>query len=152
MTYHLWLKSFLVFYICCSTLLHVPPSDFTVSEDAGMGSNPGLLRLWHWQQDALATWLDLIHSWLDLIHTWLDLIHTWLDLIHFWLDLIHTWLYLSHTLLYLIHTWLDIIHTWLDLIHNKARSHPHLARSLLVHIFSCDALFKMIIYKRHKKS
>ncbi len=24
-------------------------------------SNPGLLRLWHWQPDALTTWLDLIH-------------------------------------------------------------------------------------------
>ncbi len=29
------------------------PSDFTVSEDAG--SNPGLLRLRHWQPDALTT-------------------------------------------------------------------------------------------------
>ncbi len=28
----------------------------------GPGSNPGLLRLWHWQPDALTTWLDLIHS------------------------------------------------------------------------------------------
>jgi hypothetical protein len=31
-----------------------------------LGSNPGLLRLWHWQPDALTTWLDLIHTWLDL--------------------------------------------------------------------------------------
>jgi hypothetical protein len=33
-----------------------------------LGSNPGLLRLWHWQPDARTTWLDLIHSQLDLIH------------------------------------------------------------------------------------
>ncbi len=26
-----------------------------------LGSNPGLLRLWHWQPDALTAWLDLIH-------------------------------------------------------------------------------------------
>ncbi len=26
-----------------------------------LGSNPGQLRLWHWQPDALTTWLDLIH-------------------------------------------------------------------------------------------
>ncbi len=32
-----------------------------------LGSNPGLLRLWHWQPDALTTWLDLIRK-LDLIH------------------------------------------------------------------------------------
>jgi hypothetical protein len=32
------------------------PSDSTVSEEAG-----GLLRLWHWQSDALTTLLDLIH-------------------------------------------------------------------------------------------
>jgi hypothetical protein len=25
-----------------------------------LGSNPGLLRLWHWQPNALTTWLDLI--------------------------------------------------------------------------------------------
>jgi hypothetical protein len=40
-----------------------------------LGPNPGLLRLWHWQADVLATRLDLIHSGLDLIHTRLDLIH-----------------------------------------------------------------------------
>jgi hypothetical protein len=27
-----------------------------------LGSNPGLLRTWHWQPDALTTWLDLIHD------------------------------------------------------------------------------------------
>jgi hypothetical protein len=29
-----------------------------------LGSNPGLLRLWRWQPDALTTWLDLIHTWM----------------------------------------------------------------------------------------
>ncbi len=42
-----------------------------------LGSNPGLLRLWHWQPDALTTRQDLIPlGYIDLIHTWLDLIHT----------------------------------------------------------------------------
>jgi hypothetical protein len=27
-----------------------------------LGLNPGLLRLWHWQSDALTTCLDLIHN------------------------------------------------------------------------------------------
>ncbi len=34
-----------------------------------MGSIPGLLRLRHWQLDALTTRLDLIHTRLDLIGT-----------------------------------------------------------------------------------
>ncbi len=57
--------------------------------------NPGLLRLWHWQSNALTTRLDFIHNSarshpqlgqissatrLDLIHTRLYLIHTRLDL------------------------------------------------------------------------
>jgi hypothetical protein len=62
-----------------------------------LGSNSGLLRLRHWQSDALTTRLDLIHNWLDLIHNWLDLIHTRLDLIHIRLDLIHTRLDLIHS-------------------------------------------------------
>ncbi len=33
-----------------------------------LGSNPGLLRLRHWQSDALITRLDLIYIRLDLIH------------------------------------------------------------------------------------
>jgi hypothetical protein len=41
-----------------------------------LGSKPGLLRLRHWQSDALSTRLDLIHNRLDLIHTLLDLIHS----------------------------------------------------------------------------
>jgi hypothetical protein len=40
-----------------------------------LGTNPGLLRLRHWQSDALTTRLDLVHNRLDLIHTRLDLIH-----------------------------------------------------------------------------
>ncbi len=46
-----------------------------------LGSNPaGLLKLWHWQQDALTTRLDIIHIRLDLIHTRLDLIHEFFNL------------------------------------------------------------------------
>ncbi len=33
-----------------------------------LGSNPGLLRLRHWQSDPLTTRLDLLHIRLDLIH------------------------------------------------------------------------------------
>jgi hypothetical protein len=33
-----------------------------------LGSNPGLLRLHHWQSDVLTARLDLIHTRLDLIH------------------------------------------------------------------------------------
>ncbi len=40
-----------------------------------LGSNPELLRLWHWQLDALTTWIDLIYNRLDLIYSRLDLIH-----------------------------------------------------------------------------
>ncbi len=29
-----------------------------------LGSNPGLLRLQHWQSDALTNWLDLIYCWI----------------------------------------------------------------------------------------
>ncbi len=39
-----------------------------------LGSNPGLLRLWHWQPDAQITRLDLIHTRIDLLYTRLDLI------------------------------------------------------------------------------
>jgi hypothetical protein len=44
-----------------------------------LGSNPGLLRLWHWKSDALIIQLVPIHNQLDLIHNRLDLIHTRLD-------------------------------------------------------------------------
>jgi hypothetical protein len=33
-----------------------------------LGSNPGLLQLWHWQSDTLTWRQDLIHARLDLIH------------------------------------------------------------------------------------
>jgi hypothetical protein len=62
-----------------------------------LGSNPGLLRLRHWQPAALTTQLELIHNRLDLIHNRLNLIQNRLDLIH----------------------------TRLNLIHNSARSHLH---------------------------
>ncbi len=54
-----------------------------------LGSNPGLLRPWHWQSDSLTSLPDLIHNRLDLIHTRLDVIHPRLGLIHTRLDLIH---------------------------------------------------------------
>ncbi len=38
------------------------PTDSTVSEDAGIKPNPGLFGLWHWQSDALTTWLDVIQQ------------------------------------------------------------------------------------------
>ncbi len=44
---------FCTFFIC-------RPSDSTCRRM--LGSNPGLLRLWHWQSDALTTRLDLIHG------------------------------------------------------------------------------------------
>ncbi len=54
-----------IFY---STLHHLPPalrSDSTVSEDAEIA----LLRLWHWQSDALLTIrLNLNHIRLELLH------------------------------------------------------------------------------------
>jgi hypothetical protein len=81
-----------------------------------MESNQGLLRLRHWQSDALTNRLDLIHSRLDLSHTMLDLIHARLVLIDSRLDLIHSRLDLIHSRLDLIQTRLDLIHTRLDLL------------------------------------
>jgi hypothetical protein len=68
---HFWL-AFLTYiiqhcFICC-------PSESNVSEDGGIEYM--ILRHWHWQCDALTTWLNLIlNSAIDLIHTRLDLIH-----------------------------------------------------------------------------
>ncbi len=69
-----------------------------------------LLRLWHWQSDALNTLGYRFRPQLGKIlsTTRLDIIHTRQDLIH---------------------TWQDLKHTRQDLIHNSARYHPHSARS-----------------------
>ncbi len=48
------------------------PSDFTVSEDAGI--EPRIVATTALAADALTTRLDLIHFRLDLIHARLDLI------------------------------------------------------------------------------
>ncbi len=60
-------------YVLYSTLLHLPPLRFHCVGGC-WGWNPGMLRLRHWQSDALTTRLDLIHNRLDLIHKRLDLI------------------------------------------------------------------------------
>ncbi len=54
-----------------STLFHLPPENPLCRRV--LGSNLGLLRLRHWQSDALTTRLDLIHK-PDFIHN-PDLIH-----------------------------------------------------------------------------
>jgi hypothetical protein len=61
LTYVCYKKDFL-YYLCTvfhSTLLHLPPLRIPLRM---LGSNPGLLRLWHCQSDALTTRLDLIHN------------------------------------------------------------------------------------------
>jgi hypothetical protein len=62
-------------FVQYSTLLRLLPLRFHCVGRRTLGSNPGLLRLRHWQSEALTTRLDLIHSRLDLIHSRLDLIH-----------------------------------------------------------------------------
>jgi hypothetical protein len=73
-----------------------------------LGSNPGLLQLWHWQSAALTTRLDR----LDLSHTLLNLFHTWLDLIHTRLDLFHyKFNWLANLICYLSKIQADVIET-----------------------------------------
>jgi hypothetical protein len=51
-------KAFLGFlkYFICRPLIQC------VGERWDLKLNPGLLRLGHWQSDALTTWLDVIHK------------------------------------------------------------------------------------------
>ncbi len=87
-------------FVCC-------PSDFTLSEDAGI--EPRAVATSALKSDALTTRLFSSTSKLDVIHkTRLDLNRTRLDLIH---------------------TRLHLILIRLDLIHNSARSHPRSATS-----------------------
>jgi hypothetical protein len=80
-----------------------------------LGSNPALLQLWHWQPDALTTWLDLIHN-LARSYPHLARSHPHLARPHPHLARSHPHLAISHPNLARSHSHL-------------ARSHPHLARS-----------------------
>jgi hypothetical protein len=51
-----FLDFFMYFILHC----HLPPLRFHCVGGCCMGSSPGLLRLWHWQSDALTVRLHLI--------------------------------------------------------------------------------------------
>ncbi len=86
---------FLFFYIRYSTLLHLPPLRFHCVIGSWDRTQDSCVRLWHWQSNALTTWLDLIHylnvlvqhkagaqwkQWICRI-PWLQ--HSWASLLHF---------------------------------------------------------------------
>jgi hypothetical protein len=90
-------------------MFHLPLSDSTLSEDAGI--EPGTAAT-----SALAV-KRFSHS--AKSHPQLGYISSTTRL-----HLIHTRLHLIHSRLHLIHSRLHLIHTRLHLIHNSATSHP----------------------------
>ncbi len=133
-----------IFKVLHSPLLHLSPSDSTVSDDAGIKSRTVAIGIHKSAIDLIHRRLDLIHSWLDLTpNSVIDLIHTRLDLNHIQLDLIHysgrsypqlgyrpyshsarsqPHLARSHPQLgyRYLHTWLDLIpNSAIDLIHTR---------------------------------
>jgi hypothetical protein len=56
----------LIFYVFYSTLLHLPPLRFHCVEGCWDRNRPRLLRLWHWQSDALANRLEKAEIFLVL--------------------------------------------------------------------------------------
>ena len=60
------------FYVRYSTLLRLPSLRFHCVWGCWDRTEAGLLRLWHWQSDALTTRLDLIHTRLRLQLGWIS--------------------------------------------------------------------------------